>query len=222
MRRPTLQAALVPEASQPLTPGLSNYLSGLAELSDVIFSTDHPLISFLPAGPMPPAASALIDTERGRTLLRQLTDIADVTVVDTPPLSVGADASLLAASASETIAVVDLQRSSKKAIRSAFGQLRLVGAELVGVILNRVRETGGESGYYYAEDPRVQRRRRLFGRARSGRGQLEDTGPTPQTGEPFLGHEQPDHTTANGAGGVEPGPVGDRQRTGAPDDDRRS
>ena len=222
MRRPTLQAALVPEASQPLTPGLSNYLSGLAELSDVIFSTDHPLISFLPSGPMPPAASALIDTERGRTLLRQLTDIADVTVVDTPPLSVGADASLLAASASETIAVVDLQRSSKKALRSAFGQLRLVGAELVGVILNRVRETGGESGYYYAEDPRVQRRRRLFGRARSGRGQLEDTGPTPLEGEPFLGHEQPDQTTANGAGGVEPGPVPERQRTGASEDDRRS
>ena len=192
MRRPTLQAALVPDVSEPLMPGLSNYLSGLAELPDVIYPTDHPLISFLPSGPMPPAASALLDTERGQTLLRRLSDIADVTVVDTPPLSVGADASLLASSASETIAVVDLQRTRKKAIRSAFGQLQLVGAKLVGLIVNRVRDTGGESAYYYAEDPRVKRRRTPFGRGRSS-GQLEGgLAPTPLGGEPFVSHERPD------------------------------
>jgi polysaccharide biosynthesis transport protein len=221
MRRPTLQAALVPDVAEPLMPGLSNYLSGLAELSDVIYPTDNPLISFLPAGPMPPAASALLDTERGQTLLRRLTEVADVTVVDTPPLSVGADASLLAASASETIAVVDLQRSSKKAIRSAFGQLRLVGAELVGVILNRVRETGGESGYYYAEDPRVKRRRRLFGRDRSARGQLEETpAPAPLGGEPLA--DQPSEASgANGQADPDAFPASRRQhariRAGEPD-----
>jgi succinoglycan biosynthesis transport protein ExoP len=207
MRRPTLQAALVPEVSEPLMPGLSNYLSGLAELSDVIYPTDHPLISFLPSGPMPPAASALLDTERGQTLLRRLSDIADVTVVDTPPLSVGADASLLASSASETIAVVDLQRSRKKAIRSAFGQLQLVGAQLVGLILNRVRETGGESGYYYAEDPRVKRRRTPFGRGRSS-GQLEGSlAPTPLGGEPFVSHERPDQDQDQRHDDVGPGRV---------------
>jgi polysaccharide biosynthesis transport protein len=217
MRRPTLQAALVPEVTEPLMPGLSNYLSGLAELSDVIYPTDHPLISFLPSGPMPPAASALLDTERGQTLMKRLADIADVTVVDTPPVSVGADASLLAASASETIAVVDLQRSSKKAIRSAFGQLRLVGAELVGVILNRVRETGGESGYYYAEDPRVKRRRGPFARTRSGQGQLDASAPAPLQGEPpFVGQERPDQSTGNGGGRQ----AGDPQGTGAREGDR--
>jgi capsular exopolysaccharide synthesis family protein len=245
MRRPTLQAALVPDVHEPLMPGLSNYLSGLAELSDVIYPTDHPLISFLPSGPMPPAASALLDTERGRTLLRSLADIADVTVVDTPPLSVGADASLLASSASETIAVVDLQRSSKKAIRSAFGQLRLVGAELVGLILNRVRETGGESGYYYAEDPRVKKRRSPFGRSRTG-GQLEGSpAPTTLAGEPFVGYErpdqdhdqrhddvgtgrvltqagneQPDQAGDNGQGRSEPGPIAHSQRPPARTGDR--
>jgi succinoglycan biosynthesis transport protein ExoP len=245
MRRPTLQAALVPEVSEPLMPGLSNYLSGLAELSDVLYPTDHPLITFLPSGPMPPAASALLDTERGQTVLRRLADIADVTVVDTPPLSVGADASLLASSASETIAVVDLQRSSKKALRSAFGQLRLVGAELVGLILNRVRETGGESAYYYAEDPRVKRRRSPFGRGRGG-GQLEGSpAPTPLGGEPFVSHERPDldhdqrHDDVgtgrvlteagdeqpgergdNGQGGREAGPVAHPQRPHARTGDR--
>lgn len=211
MRRPTLQAALVPEVSEPLMPGLSNYLSGLADLSDVIYSTDHPLISFLPAGPMPPAASALIDTERGQTLLKQLADRADVTVVDTPPLSVGADASLLASNASETIAVVDLQRSNKKALRSAFGQLRLVGAQLVGVIVNRVRETGGEAGYYYAEDPRVSKRRGPFGRKGTG-GQLESRAPTPLTGEPFISQERPDAPGGNGEGDPDAVPVTPSQR----------
>jgi capsular exopolysaccharide synthesis family protein len=215
MRRPTLQAALFPDMSEPLMPGLANYLSGLAELSDVIFPTDNPMISFLPSGPMPPAASALLDTERGQTLLRRLADLSDVTVVDTPPLAVGADASLLAASASETIAVIDLQRSSKKAIRSALGQLRLVGAELVGLILNRVRETGGESGYYYAEDPRVKRRRRPFGRDRSA-GQLEGSpAPSPLSGEPFVPHEQAGEVTGNGEGVAQRFSLGRRQRARA-------
>jgi capsular exopolysaccharide synthesis family protein len=221
MRRPTLQSALFPDVQEPLTPGLSNYLSGLADLSDVIYPTSNPLISFMPAGPMPPAASALLDTERGQTLLRRLADLSDVTVVDTPPLAVGADASLLAASASETIAVIDLQRSTKKAIRSALGQLRLVGAQLVGLILNRVRETGGESGYYYAEDPRVKRRRRPFGRDRSA-GQLEGSpAPSPLSGEPFVPHEAPGEVAGNGEGAGQALPMGRPQQVRAPADDRQ-
>jgi len=195
MRRPSLQSALLQDTTAPLRPGLSNYLTGAATLREVVYSTDLPAIRIVPAGPMPPAASALLDTERGQGLLKALAELCDVVAVDTPPLSVGADASLLCAGADETIMVVDLKRSDKKAIRFAAQQLRLVKASLSGVILNRVREseeTGAYAyGYYDPEDRRRRRAWRVGSRKKTA--QSEDVpapGVLPQ--EPYVAGERPD------------------------------
>lgn len=172
LRRPTVQAGLIEASSSRLSPGLSNYLSGSAELEDVVYPTDTPGVSLVPAGPTPPSPSTLLDTDRGQTLLRELAKRADLVVVDTPPVSIGADASLLAAPADETLLVVDLERSTKPAIRVALDQLRLVKANLVGVLLNRVRDSaGGAYGYSY-DDLAPEKKRRLR-RHRKPSGQLE-------------------------------------------------
>ncbi len=177
LRRPTVQAALIESSAGRLTPGLSNYLSGSVELADVIYPTDTTGISLLPAGPTPPSPSALLDTERGQNLLLELAKKADLVIVDTPPVSVGADASLLAAPADETLMVVDLQRSTKPALRSALDQLRLVQANLVGILLNRVRDSSGGGaygyGYGYHDVQEPKKRPRWRARAKPTR-QLED------------------------------------------------
>lgn len=173
MRRPALQTALLPETTEPLRPGLSNYLSGAADLDEVIHPTDNPRIRIVPAGPIPPTASTLLDTERGQRLLRKLGSEADLVVVDSPPLSVGADASLLSVGADECLMVIDTRRSTVKAIRAAIQQLKLVNASLAGVILNRVKQSADDAPYgYYA--PEVAKRGR-FGRRR---GRRAESGPT--------------------------------------------
>lgn len=216
MRRPALQSALLPDASEPLRPGLSNYLSGAAELEDVIHATENPRIRLLPAGPVPPAASTLLDTERGQRLLKRLSDRANIVVVDSPPLSVGADASLLSSGADETLMVIDTRRSTVKAIRAAIQQLQLVKAPLAGVILNRVKSTGDEAsyGYYMAPDEsRKGSRRRSARRARqAGSGPVRASAPVEDAlPRETLGDDQ-DLSSMNDGGGFEPAPKTDPEK----------
>lgn len=152
LRRPAVQAALINDSTDRLAPGLSNYLSGSVELEEVIYPTDVPGVSLVPAGPSPPSPSALFDTERGQRLLPGLSKRADLVIIDTPPVAVGADASLLAAPADETLMVVDMERSTKPALRAALSQLRLVDADLVGILLNRVKDSGSGDAYAYGYD----------------------------------------------------------------------
>ena len=174
MRRPALQKALIPALEEPLRPGLSNVLSGTAEISDAIHPTDDPSIFIVPAGPVPPTPSALLDSERGHKFLKLLEAKFDVVIVDTPPLSVGADAALLAADSDETIMVVDTKRSSVKAITNALNALQLVKAPLAGAIVNRVRDSANESYAYGYTDVPKDKRRRFSLRREQRTSQVED------------------------------------------------
>jgi len=209
MRRPAVQAALVSQSSGRLVPGLSNYLSGSADLDEVIHPTDVTGVSLLPAGPTPPSPSSLLDTDRGQQLLSGLVERADLVVVDTPPVSIGADASLLAAPADETLMVIDTARSTKQAIRSAVAQVKLVKANLVGVLVNRVRDGAGDGAYSYGymDVDRPKPRRPMRGRGQNSR-QLEDVpGPNFLPSEPAVADEDPHFEEDQrhdrvGAGGV--------------------
>lgn len=165
MRRPGLQQSLFAEPTPPLRPGLSNFLVGSVSVEEAVHSTDETNIEFVPSGPIPPNPSTLLSARRGRNLLDDLAKRCDLVIVDTPPLSIGADASLLAASSDGGLVVVDLDRSSKSAVRRAQEQLRVVKAQLIGAIVNRVRRADDYSPYlYYSSD----------GAAANGHGRLDE------------------------------------------------
>jgi capsular exopolysaccharide synthesis family protein len=172
MRRPALARSLSLDLDGPDRLGLSHYLAGTAHLEDAVHETHVPLMLILPSGPAPPAPSALLDTERGRTLLERLKELADIVVVDTPPLSVGAEASLFSTSSDACLLVVDLRRSTVKAIGAAVQQLLLVKAPLVGAVVNRTKQSRADSfsyGYHVQEQDRKGPLSRLFRSARQKR-----------------------------------------------------
>jgi len=130
--------------------GLTSYLAGDLGLAACVVST--PLISLrvLPAGPLPMHPSTLLGFGSSREALLQLRDAADVVVFDTPPLSVGADASLVSAQADGVVLVLDLNRTRGPDLRSSIDQLGLVGATVLGFVINRSRDRnrGGQYSYY--------------------------------------------------------------------------
>ncbi len=77
----------------------------------------------------------------------------DFVVYDTPPLSIAADASLMATHADGVLLVINVRATRRKAAVKAIDQLRRANVNLLGVILNRI---SGErsSSYYYADDDR--------------------------------------------------------------------
>lgn len=170
MRRPSLSAQLgdgeVPGA------GFSNLLlraGDLGEAAAEIFPTVH----FVPAGPLPPNPTALL----GPDLLTPFNEAAlerfDFVLYDTPPLAIGADASLIAGNAEGTILVVDASRTRRDALVQAIAQLERSRAKVLGVVLNRVRDA--PRSYYYAADPGTRSARRR--RRRNGRPERESQAP---------------------------------------------
>lgn len=152
LRRPALQIEFLPDEAEPLRPGLSNYLVGTAELDEVIYPTAEHRVSLLPAGPIPPSPSALLESRRNRT--DALTEAADLVILDCPPLNIGADASLIADRVDGVVLVVDLHTSTTHSVRQALRQLETVKAPLLGLVINRDRSAAPTSyDYYYQSVP---------------------------------------------------------------------
>ena len=158
LRRPALQERLLPDLTQPLRPGFSNYLVEETPLQQVIHSTGMPGVSLIPAGPIPPNPAGLLETQRARGIVEELLRTNDIVLVDSPPLGVAADASILASSVDGVIVVVDLNASQEDVVQDAVRRLRAVHAPLVGLLLNRDR--GAEvSRYDYYVSPKSRRKR---------------------------------------------------------------
>lgn len=152
LRRPALERELEPNRTEPRRPGLSNYLVEASTREQVIHPTGRPNLDIVPAGPLPPSPSALLEARRGRTAIADFLEQADLVLIDCPPLSVGADASILSGWADGVIVVVDLDRSTDNRVRSALRQLEAVRASVTGLVLNRDRhaEVSKYDQYYQA------------------------------------------------------------------------
>jgi capsular exopolysaccharide synthesis family protein len=148
-RRPALTAALMGKGAAPLQPGLSNYLAGAAQLQEILHPTGHAGLSLVPSGPLPPTPSALLESDRGYDLLRQLKQQADVIVIDCPPLSVGADASVVSTWVDGVMLVVDLRSSTDHSVRNALRQLEAIQATVAGILINRDRGMDTATYRYY-------------------------------------------------------------------------
>jgi capsular exopolysaccharide synthesis family protein len=150
MRKPSLQRALLPETHEPLWPGLSNYLVDAADLDQVMHRAGKPNLYIVPAGPPPPSPSSLLEVPRGSTLVSGLLERVDFVILDTPPISVGADAAIMSTWVDGVIVVVDLAKSTHHGVTEALKQVGAVHATTLGLVLNRDRgAVGGGYGYYY-------------------------------------------------------------------------
>jgi non-specific protein-tyrosine kinase len=83
-----------------------------------------------------------------RILLNSLADLADVLVLDSPPIQLVTDAALLASAVDGTLLVVDAGHTSRAAARGARDALARVGARMVGIALNRSAGSTVTDEYY--------------------------------------------------------------------------
>src|SRR5262245_10762375 len=96
-------------------------------------------VSLVPAGPLPPNPAELISSERFTRVLATIGAEADVVLIDAPPVTAVADATILAARVDGVLLVVDSGRTRREAGRRAAAQLERVGARLLGAVLTNVK-----------------------------------------------------------------------------------
>jgi capsular exopolysaccharide synthesis family protein len=139
------------EFGTPNKAGVLDFLAGAGVLVPPLRSVDVPNLRLLPAGQTPHFPMPVIDRQRIRALFDELLEQADYVIVDTSPVTVGADASAVAAASDAALYVADVAQARRDAQVAARDQLLQAGARLVGLVLNRVGDSGpGYSGNGHA------------------------------------------------------------------------
>jgi succinoglycan biosynthesis transport protein ExoP len=135
-------------------PGLTTLLRrDGAELDEVALPTEQPNLRVLPTGPLPPNPAELLGSHRMREVVDRLKEGTELVIFDSPPVQAVTDAAVLSSYLDATVLVVDAGRGHRGALRHAREALSRAGANVLGVILNRVPEAAAaaEYGYYYDE-----------------------------------------------------------------------
>jgi polysaccharide biosynthesis transport protein len=156
--RPGLRSLIEPFGGEMSGAGLLEYLAGTAGLDDIIERTTVPDLMFVPAGSHQLTSfTRLLEGERGRAFVSDLSGLADLVILDCPPVGPRSDAVLIASEADAVLMVVDLQRSDENDVLDTLRRLRRAGAHLLGIVLNR--DTSASAGYDYqaGEGPGLSR-----------------------------------------------------------------
>ena len=129
--------------------GLSNYLSGIAELKTIVKKTEVPNLYYIPAGPIPPNPSELLGSKLFATMLQTLGLKFDHIVLDSPPVLGFADAAIISSAIDGVILVAAGGKTPKETLQHAKEALQQVNAKILGVVINRVDIQKSYYGYYY-------------------------------------------------------------------------
>lgn len=145
LRRPAIARLLVEKA----TPGLSNVLAGLSTEEEAIRSSAYTNLDVLLSGDVPPNPAELLGSERMAEMIEKLSKRYDYILVDTPPVNIVSDTSLIANMLDGVLLLARQERSRKDNIKRAVSNLKLTGAKILGCVFNGVpREIKGYYGYF--------------------------------------------------------------------------
>ncbi|MCZ7626901.1 MAG: hypothetical protein C3F12_09660 [Candidatus Methylomirabilota bacterium] len=145
MRRPSCHSHL----EIPLKAGLSDYLTGNADLVSVIKRTTVSNLYCIPAGTIPVNPAELLASPRMRETIDLLSQRFDYIVVDSPPIFSVADALILSTVVKGVILVVHGGRTPRDMIQRSFKNLIELNAPVLGAVLNNIDIRGNGYPYYY-------------------------------------------------------------------------
>lgn len=120
--------------------GLSQYLTGMAAIEEVLLATNYRNLHMIFAGPTPPNPSELLENKVFSTLVTSLRRVYDYIIIDTPPVGMVIDGAIAAQVCDGVVMVIKANGVGNKYAKDVKQQLERVGAKVLGVILNRVPE----------------------------------------------------------------------------------
>lgn len=118
--------------------GLSEYLSGQANLFEVVYQTNYRGVDIIFSGHTAPNPAELLEQPAFAAMMEGMRGKYDYVLVDTPPVGNMSDASIAAKNCDGAILVVETQRVSRKVAEKAKEQLKMSGCRILGAVLNKV------------------------------------------------------------------------------------
>ena len=130
--------------------GLTNFIATETPLDELIQSEVFSNLDVLPSGPIPPNPSELLGSEKMAELLQTVAERYDYVLLDMPPVLVVTDATVLSARVDGIVFVVASGAVTPEEVKQSKQRLLQSGANVLGVILNKMESKHGSGyGYYY-------------------------------------------------------------------------
>lgn len=145
LRKPTVHKKL----GIPNQNGLTSVLSGDKTLQETLFPTTVPNLHVLTSGPIPPNPSELLGSKKMRSFIKELEQVFDVILLDSPPVVAVTDAQVLSTLCQGVILVASYGSTQKVGLVRAKDLLKKVEANILGVVINKVHEKTDH--YYYGK-----------------------------------------------------------------------
>ncbi len=127
--------------------GLSSLLAGDLKMDDVANETPVENLYVITSGPIPPNPAEILGSAKMNQFIEKASSVYDMIIFDSPPVNTVADASILSSIADGVILVVEAGVTAREAAILAKEQLEKINARILGVVLNKAKQSS--EGYYY-------------------------------------------------------------------------
>ncbi len=151
--------------------GLSEILTGLAEVQDCVYSTQYEGLDLIFAGQFPPNPAELLSGTEFADLLEKMRGQYDYVVVDSAPVGLVIDAAIVAPQCDGTVLIIGGTKMKYRFAQGVVDQLGRSGCKILGVVRNKI-DIGGSKysyagggygygyGYGYGADTKNSRKKR--------------------------------------------------------------
>ena len=143
-------------------PGLSNLLveydidnDNPEQILNYVQETEVENLFVISAGNVPPNPSELLVSQEMSKVLEELKQMCDIVIVDGTPCEIVTDSVILSRMVDTTIVVTAHKMTKKDALQRVVKNIKNVGGNLVGVVINKVPVSAKkyrERYYYYGKD----------------------------------------------------------------------
>lgn len=119
--------------------GLTSIIKDAAHPTKVAMSSSLPGIYVIPSGPQDQNPANLLDSQEMKSFIEEYRSRFDIVLIDSPAILSDIDASVIALYVDAVLLVVNSEKTRREELISACKNLRDVGANMVGIVLNRVK-----------------------------------------------------------------------------------
>ncbi|EPK7334430.1 polysaccharide biosynthesis tyrosine autokinase [Acinetobacter baumannii] len=130
-------------------PGLSELLSGQADLQKVLHKTQVANLDVITRGKSPTNPSEILSSNQFKELLEQLQSQYDHIIIDTPPVLAVIDGIIISQYTGVNLIVARYAKSQMKELELTVNRFEQAGVKVNGFILNDIQRASAGYGYGY-------------------------------------------------------------------------
>jgi capsular exopolysaccharide synthesis family protein len=120
--------------------GISDYLGGRADISDIVFPTAYPNLDIIPAGSIPTNPSELILSDRLEIMFKKLKEKYDYILIDSAPIGIATDTLTLMKYSNINLVIIRKDYSKKSSISKLEKMIAKYNLKNIKLVMNASKE----------------------------------------------------------------------------------